>query len=785
MKRIAAIVFVFSLIGANCFAQWTLQTNPYGFGSQAMLGKIQFVSQTEGWVVVSSNSNMLHTTDAGSSWTIVSPFPNDTAINMSDPGKSMSWIDSQHGWVLKSFGSFEDNEENIWNTLNGAVIYATTDGGNHWSRSLLPKAFNTTTYANSDMMGAWKLHAICTKNPNDAQSANSWIHADGTINEQGTMSLSGTQSDGQSFVRNKQTSLSVKGKIKIDGQEIGFLNNRKNLAVFTGLEMDDAHALYIAQKIDPSVSYAMTDLQGTWNLSGISVGNNAETHPSSFHAIVTTNNEGNVSGTLLFSNDEQVSIATSLSIDTQGNITGLSQAGTQTDGFMSSDKKTIILTLTGMGGDYQMITLEKKSTSTDFNARQLQGCWQMHTITTDDPNTLKNESSQSRSSLYFNGSGGFNMTNQFYNDQPSEGSEGQLTLSSDGYLSNFGPENNGFGYISNDLQIGYVLYSEAENGLSFGVIQKDLSTSGDMGFQIQFVDQNHGWVSVFNNMMDRFVIYRTTDGGLNWTPINGQENPVGGIYYYKDENNGWLIGSSGEFPSERMGNIFHTTNGGLSWTLQKTNIGKGNDVYFADLNNGWVVGDSALVLKTDNGGSTWTQLTNTGQNSEANHKTVYFLNAQTGWFGSEASDNTEGDGTRYIVRTDDAGAHWDTQSTPVSNSIFSIHFWDANNGWFVSDYGQIAHYSTGQDIQSIRGSKEWTIYPIPAKKQLNITSAEAKSTAYRIEVTDMNGVVRLSTDFKQIPAQVDVSKLHAGIYVVRFTEETTGNRSKAFVFTKE
>lgn len=377
------------------------------------------------------------------------------------------------------------------------------------------------------------------------------------------------------------------------------------------------------------------------------------------------------------------------------------------------------------------------------------------------------------------------MTNQFYNDQPSEGSEGQLTLSSDGYLSNFGPENNGFGYISNDLQIGYVLYSEAENGLSFGVIQKDLSTSGDMGFQIQFVDQNHGWVSVFNNMMDRFVIYRTTDGGLNWTPINGQENPVGGIYYYKDENNGWLIGSSGEFPSERMGNIFHTTNGGLSWTLQKTNIGKGNDVYFADLNNGWVVGDSALVLKTDNGGSTWTQLTNTGQKSEANHKTVYFLNAQTGWFGSEASDNTEGDGTRYIVRTDDAGAHWDTQSTPVSNSIFSIHFWDANNGWFVSDYGQIAHYSTGQDIQSIRGSKEWTIYPIPAKKQLNITSAEAKSTAYRIEVTDMNGVVRLSTDFKQIPAQVDVSKLHAGIYVVRFTEETTGNRSKAFVFTKE
>lgn len=785
MKKIVAMAFFCSLLWMESFAQWALQTNPLGIGRQAMLGKIQFVSQTEGWVVASNSSNLLHTTNAGITWNVVSPFPNDVAINLSDPGKSMSWIDSQHGWVLKSLGAFEDNDENMWYSLNGAVIYATKDGGNNWSRSLLPKAFTTTTYANSDFYGEWKLHAICARNPQTAQSEGIWIHADGFVNQNGDMSLSGTQSNGDSFERTFQTSLSNKGRIKIDGQEIGFLNDRKTLAVFTGMEMNDAHALYIAQKIDPAVNYTMTDLEGTWNLSGISVGYHAQVNPSSFHAIVTTSIEGNVSGTLTFTNQEQIAIATSLSINAQGIITGLNQAGTQTHGFMSSDKKTIILTLTGMDGDPQMITLEKKINDNVFNAQQLQGCWQMHTITTDDPNTANNESSRSRSRLYFNANGGFQMVNPFNNDQPADDSDGQIVLSSDGYLSNFGPKKNGFGYLSSDLQLGFILYSEEIYGLSFGVIQKDLTVSGDLGFQIQFVDQNNGWVSVYNRMMERFVIYRTSNGGQNWTPINGVDNPVGGIYFFKDEFNGWLIGSSGEFPSERLGHIFKTTNGGLTWSLQKSQIGKGNDLYFADLNNGWVVGDSALVLKTENGGHTWTQVGNTGQSPNANHKTVYFLNAQTGWFGSELSDNTEGLGTRYIVRTDDAGLHWETQNTPVTNSIFSIHFWDANNGWFVSDYGQIGHYSTSQDLLPIQTSKRWSIFPVPAKKQINITLTEANPGGYSMEISDIKGIVLLQIPHIEMPASVDVSMLKTGLYVMRFIELSTGIKSKAYLFTKE
>ena len=39
---------------------WTLQTNPLGTGDPAMLGKVQFVSPTEGWISVSKGSITSH-----------------------------------------------------------------------------------------------------------------------------------------------------------------------------------------------------------------------------------------------------------------------------------------------------------------------------------------------------------------------------------------------------------------------------------------------------------------------------------------------------------------------------------------------------------------------------------------------------------------------------------------------------------------------------------------------------------------------------------------------------
>ena len=108
---------------------WTLQTNPMGYVDSTEIGKVQFVSSTEGWIS-SGKGDLLHTTDAGANWAVVTPFPNDTVWNSSDPAVSMSWVNQTHGWEINSIGP-------EYGISYGVVIHQTSDGGNNWQKKVL------------------------------------------------------------------------------------------------------------------------------------------------------------------------------------------------------------------------------------------------------------------------------------------------------------------------------------------------------------------------------------------------------------------------------------------------------------------------------------------------------------------------------------------------------------------------------------------------------------------------------------------------------------------------
>jgi len=130
--RVILILLSVSFLNLG-FAQsvWVEQTNPLGFGEEAMLGKVHFVSAAEGWIAV-HDGRFLHTTNGGSNWEIVDPFPSDTVKCFSDPSISMSWVGTTHGWNINTIGSLND--------ASGAVIYKTTNGGANWSKVTLSNA---------------------------------------------------------------------------------------------------------------------------------------------------------------------------------------------------------------------------------------------------------------------------------------------------------------------------------------------------------------------------------------------------------------------------------------------------------------------------------------------------------------------------------------------------------------------------------------------------------------------------------------------------------------------
>ena len=95
MKKLllVSVILIMGLWSHSLNAQsgWVEQFNPLGFGDSAILGKVQFVSPTEGWIS-GGRGDLLHTTNAGANWTVVTPFPNDTVWCSSDPSVSMSWV---------------------------------------------------------------------------------------------------------------------------------------------------------------------------------------------------------------------------------------------------------------------------------------------------------------------------------------------------------------------------------------------------------------------------------------------------------------------------------------------------------------------------------------------------------------------------------------------------------------------------------------------------------------------------------------------------------------------
>lgn len=305
---------------------------------------------------------------------------------------------------------------------------------------------------------------------------------------------------------------------------------------------------------------------------------------------------------------------------------------------------------------------------------------------------------------------------------------------------------------------GVVINKTTDGGITWQ--KKVLSTTaGDVGIYIQFINENIGWVLIFNLSGISASLLRTTDGGNNWSPVG----TTGGMFYFVDANNGWIITSSSSMGSAPPYYISHTTDGGANWSVQYTDNTKGklSNLQFTDLNNGWAVGDSAKILKTTNGGNNWIPITNTGNN--AKNEAVFFINANVGWIGSRQFSNQ---GQAVILHTTDGGGSWSIQNTPSQYKIFSIYFADVNNGWFTADFGVIGHTANGGATEVEAGNNiiptRFSLsqnYPNPFNPTTTIDFSIPKACLVTLKIYDMLG--------REIKTLVDENKV-AGSYNVKF-----------------
>ena len=746
-------IFIFIINIETTFAQWTTQTSPLG---TEILGKMQFVSATEGWIACGNSGNLLHTTNAGAQWNVVTPFPVDTPMcNSSDVGLTMSWPNASHGWALKTYGSLDNP--------NGATLYQTSNGGTNWTKKDFPKLVASVAYSSADLVGTWQVHAIFIDNPKDGNVFNGWAYGSTTIATDGSSSYTTTNNQGQTTTRNSTTQFNMtsKGRFTVSGTDMdGFMSADKNTMIITQTDGSGGYNLIVWQKVNPSTVYTTADLQGIWQMHSIHSQSNAVwTHGT---IVLDATGVGTVNG--FAPNNTQFSSATSLSLSSTGIVTS---SGTDINGFLSADKQTIYLTQT-QNGSYCLNVFQKKVTATTYSSTDLFGIWQVHAV------SIGSSSAAWLHCQYkINSAGSVSVSNIMHNSELVSDMTSSISIVADGTLTGFSPSTDADGFLSVDKTLGINTLTDGSGAYYLGILQKDLSATGDAGLQVQFADNNTGWASVYNALYGSFKLYKTTNGGANWDVINGVTNPVGGFYYFVDALNGWMFGASASTSGTNT-DILHTTNGGLSWTTQTTNVGSVKAIYFSDVLHGWIVGRNALLMKTVDGGANWTTLTNTNQNQAAQFRSVYALNANVCYFGSSVS-GTSGE---YILKTTDAGNSWTPIQVPFQYSVFNVVFWDENNGWISGDYGEIAHYSNKTGIQNpLSNDILESVYPNPVIDFINIKSESEISNA---KIYDISGNCVLNKSFVD-GNRIDIRSLPAGIYFIKLLDS---DKSKNIRFIK-
>ncbi|MEN8194177.1 MAG: YCF48-related protein [Bacteroidota bacterium] len=183
---------------------------------------------------------------------------------------------------------------------------------------------------------------------------------------------------------------------------------------------------------------------------------------------------------------------------------------------------------------------------------------------------------------------------------------------------------------------------------------------------------------------------------------------------------GWAVGYNGT--------IIHCEGDNLiKWHEQESGTDKMLlSVFFIDTKNGWAVGQDETILRTNNGGKDWTNLSGIGSQ---HYFSVYFLDENNGWLAGAAGHNG------VIKYTQNGGDTW-TNSIIPANRMNSIYFYDLNYGCAVGDNGAI--------FVTTDGGANWTL---PNSNTTSHLKDVWLNHAGKCKVVGYNGTILYSDDF--------------------------------------
>jgi photosystem II stability/assembly factor-like uncharacterized protein len=235
---------------------------------------------------------------------------------------------------------------------------------------------------------------------------------------------------------------------------------------------------------------------------------------------------------------------------------------------------------------------------------------------------------------------------------------------------------------------------------------------------VWFTGASEGW-AVGNSG----TVLHTLDGGQRWSRVNVSSGQNLMDVCFANPSIGWAVGSNGV--------LLRTRDGGVTWDAQTLTGATLRGVSASSARDVWMVSDVGEIFGTHSGGDTvfrvlpaitaqplrsvWTRSRTlawaVGDAGLAPRTVVAAPGDTASWelrnagasfqlraviFPSDLVGFAAGfNGVGAILRSDDAGATWQAQTSNTSRPLNDVFFVDPLRGWAVGDGGTIVHTATG------------------------------------------------------------------------------------------
>ncbi|MFA6481742.1 MAG: YCF48-related protein [Bacteroidales bacterium] len=316
----------------------------------------------------------------------------------------------------------------------------------------------------------------------------------------------------------------------------------------------------------------------------------------------------------------------------------------------------------------------------------------------------------------------------------------------------------------------HTLYKTTNSGENWTEVMGMNSSLKAPGFikSVFFLDRDNGWT-----IAEEGIVCRTADGGTTWQAIQTGSTDILSDIVFTDKLHGFAAGSGGAF--------LKTIDGGLNWNQISNSISEYISTMHAFNQDSIIVACfMGEAHRTYDGGLTWNPLVLPRSISYQYFRQIRFLDNKIGWMIADPG---------VILKTTDGGDTWSRQGSNVGHELNSVYFTDENHGWACGWGGTIIKTVDGGGISSVEtheisksGFNLVQNYPNPFDQNTTLTYILPIRSPVKLELYSLTGsklatLLQTEKEAGKYQITIDGSKLPVGIYFCRFTWGQPDGRS--------